>query len=373
MIRVFLVAMALTSTFAQAQVCEDLFKRDLVDVRTKISQAMLERQSLPLEVRFAQTLAAVGLNGAPRLVAKALVDKGEIVLGLAGADGVTVLAEYRLNAQKNPPVFRLAKLSSLDAKGNEVEISKTPFDSSTGELRYELETRPDISAVRTKLMLSLEADVTAAIRASAPWLTHVEPHEFRALIGDSAVSVGKVKMIGQRRRLAMFFNDRIGRKIFDFVILGAVVSGTNALTNYLSDEAQDSAATIRQDAMMAMLREVSKLEEKRGELPVSEREWLFAQIGEATKRKAFESNKSSSKKASQFQMIANMDTGYLVYWLRDRQTGRIYLSGVSGLDMNKSDMGVALKTQVLVEILPSVTPKAYAAIGAELDQVSRLK
>lgn len=373
MIRFLVGLMLLTASLTQAQVCEDLFKRDLVDIRTKVSQAMLERQSLPLEKRLAQTLAAVGQNGSPRLVAKTLIEKGELVLGLADADGVTILAEYRLNAQKNPPVFRLAKLSSLDAKGNEVEISKTPFDPTTGELRYELETRPDISAVRNQLMLSLEADVTAAIRASAPWLTHVEPHEFRSLVAETPLTISKLKVVGQRRRLMVFFNDRIGRKAFDFLILGAVVSGTNALTSYLSSDDQDAASAIRQDAMTSMLREVSKLEARRGELPVNERAWLFVQISEATKRKAFEGKKNSNVKASHFQMISSLDTGYLVYWLRDRQTGRVYLSAVSGLDLNKTDVGVVLKTQVLIELLPNITPKAYAAMSGEFDQVGRLK
>ncbi len=373
MIRALAGLLMLTTTLAQAQVCEDLFKRDLVDIRTKVSQAMLERQSFPLEKRLAQTLAAVGQNGSPRLVAKTLIEKGELVLGFAGADGVTILAEYRLNAQKNPPVFRLAKLSSLDAKGNEVEISKTPFDSATGELRYELETRPDISAIRSQLMLSLEADVTAAIRASAPWLTLIEPHEFRSLVADIPTSIGRLKVVGQKRRLMVFFNDRIGRKVFDFVILGAVVSGTNALTAYLSSDDQDAAAAVRQDAMMSMLREVSKLESMRGELPASEREWLFTQIADATKRKAFESKKSSNMRASNFQMLSNLDTGYLVYWLRDRQTGRVYLSAVSGLELNRADLGAGLKAQVLVEILPNVTPKTFAAISAELDQSVRAK
>lgn len=363
----------LTASFVQAQVCEDLFKRDLAEVRTRVSQSMLERESLSLEKRLVQTLAAVGLNGSPRLVAKTLIEKGELVLGLAGADGATILAEYRLNAQKNPPVFRLAKLSSLDAKGNEVEISKTPFDSTTGELRYEIESRSEISAVRTQLMLSLEADVTAVIRASAPWLTHVEPHEFRSLVGESSISFNQLRLNGQRRRLAVFFNDRFGRKVFDFVILGAVVSGANTLTTYLNGDDRDSSAAIRQEAMSAMLREVSKLEAKRGELPFAERQWLFTQIAEVTKRKAFESGKSSSVKASDFQMLSSLDTGYLVYWLRDRRTGRVYLSGISGLELETPERGVNLKAQVLVEIVPGITPKTFSVVSSELDQSSRVK
>ncbi|MBK7891651.1 MAG: hypothetical protein IPJ84_12680 [Bdellovibrionales bacterium] len=372
MIRFLAGLFLLTTTFAQAQVCEDLFKRDLVDTRTLVSQAMLERQSLPLEKRLAQTLAAVGQNGSPRLVAKTLIEKGELVLGLAGADGVTVLAEYRLNAQKNPPVFRLAKLSSLDAKGNEVEISKTPFDSTTGELRYELETRADISAIRTQLMLSLEADVTAAIRASAPWLTLVEPHEFRALVGEASISIGKLKMVGQKRRLMVFFNDRIGRKAFDFLILGAVVSGTNYLTSYLSNDERDAVTAVREDVVTSMLGEVSKLEAKTGELPARERDWLFVQITEATKKKAFENKKGSNVKAASVQMLSNLQTD-LVYWLRDRQTGRIYLAGVTGIDLNHADAGIGLKTQVMIEILPIQTPKTFAAINAQFGPSDRSK
>lgn len=399
-----IVAISAQQAQAQAQVCEDLFKRETqieglgvqspeaaraaeaadaaslaesVRAAEAVQAAMRERESLPLQHRLATTLTTIGYNGTPGLTEKTISEKGEIVLGLknhSDPNGSTILAAYKLNTQLSPLVFRLAKLSSLDAKGNVVEVSTAPFDPETGMLRAELEARPDIAAIRSQLMLSLEADVTAEIRAGAKWLAFMQPHEFRALVADAPRSVLKLKLVGEKRRLLEFFRERVGRKVFDFIILGTVMSGASWFTNYIFADEQDATADVRQNIVTSMIREIAKLESTTGELPVAEREWLFTQIARATAKKAIEQSKQrTGLETSDYQMISNLDTGSVVYWLRDRRSGQIYLSAVRGLELDRADLKAALKTQVMVEISPVAAPTIYAVLKSQFGLAGRGK